>query len=153
MAVLLYLKKVRKTNKSSDSPLEFCLYEHFCQSEISNFCYVKKYRYRLHFNPYFLIHLTFYGSVKVVLINLVAIVMMPTKLVTLDPLKIKVFWFKAYDVIICVHDVIDKLLSPELYCRYNHVTKFGNSSICISIIIKSIEIGKSLISSAPREFE
>ena len=33
---------------------------------ISNFCYINKYRYRLHFNTYFLILLTLFDSLKVV---------------------------------------------------------------------------------------
>ena len=52
--------------------------------EISNFCHIKKYEYRLHFNTQFL---RFLGL-----------------------LKIKVFWNKCYDVIIYLHDVTNKML-------------------------------------------
>ena len=53
--------------------------------KICNFCYIKKYRYRLHINTKFLIFLT----LKVVLINIVAILMMSAKLSTLGLVKIK----------------------------------------------------------------
>ena len=50
-------------------------------------------------------------SLKVVLINMVAILMMSTKLATLGLLEIKVFWNKGYDVIISINDVANKILS------------------------------------------
>ena len=81
--------------------------------EISNFCYIKKYEYRLHFDTEFLILLTLFNSLKVVLINMVATLMMPAKLATLGLLKINVYWIKGYDVIISVHDVTKKILSRE----------------------------------------
>ena len=40
--VTAYLKKIQKTHKSRDKPLEFCLRQHF-SPEISNFCYIRKY--------------------------------------------------------------------------------------------------------------
>ena len=55
--------------------------------EINNFCYIRNYRHRLHF----LILLTFFESVKVILINIVAILMMEAKLDTLGLLKIEIF--------------------------------------------------------------
>ena len=58
---------------------------------ISNFCYINKYRHRLHFNTYFLILLTLFDSLKVVLINVDSILMMSANLATLGFLKIKVF--------------------------------------------------------------
>ena len=63
--------------------------------EINNFCYIKKYRYRLHFDTQFLIVLTFLESLKVVLINVVAILMVSAKLATLDLLLKKVFLEKV----------------------------------------------------------
>ena len=56
-------------------------------------------------------------------------------------LKIKVFWKKGYDVIIFVHGVTDKVLSP--YTNYNVNVgmwlKFGNSTISVrEVIITSI---------------
>ena len=76
--------------------------------EISNSCYIKKYRYRLHFNTWFQV-LTFFWICKgSFLINMVAILMILAKLATLDLLKIKIFWNKGYNVIISLYDVSRK---------------------------------------------
>ena len=50
-----------------------------------------RYRIRLCFNTQLLILLTLLESLKVVLINMVVILMMPSKLATLGFLKIKIF--------------------------------------------------------------
>ena len=106
-------------------------------TEISKFCYIMEYRYRLHFDIYFLILLTFIESLKIVLINMVTILMMSAKMATLGLLKIKVFWNKGYGVIISIHDVINKILLHDL----NYIvvvvmcTKFGNSSISVKEVI------------------
>ena len=47
--VVPYLKKIQKQYKSPDTPLSFAENRIFLL-EISNFCYIKKYRYRLLFN-------------------------------------------------------------------------------------------------------
>ena len=52
-------------------------------------------------------------TLKVILINMVAIFMMSSKLDTLGLLKIKLFWNKGYEVIISVHDVTNKILSSD----------------------------------------
>ena len=66
----------------------------------------------MHFKTYFFIILTSFEFLKVVLINMVAILMMsPNWLLGL--LKIKLFQNKGYDVIIFVHDVINKILSRD----------------------------------------
>ena len=63
--------------------------------------------------------------------------MMLAKLVTLDLLKIKVFWNTSYDVITSVCDVTNKILS----CDSNYIVdvvmwrKFGNSSISMRDVI------------------
>ena len=83
----------------------------------------------------------FFESSKIVLINMVTILMMSAKMVTLGLLKIKVFWNKGRDVIISVHDFINKLSSRESSYIVDMVMwpKFGNSSICIrEVIITSI---------------
>ena len=80
-------------------------------SEISKFCYIKKFIYRLHFDTKFLIILTFFESLKIVLMNMVAILMMSAKMVTLGLLKIKVIENKAYDAITFVY----------LPCNSNHI--------------------------------
>ena len=62
---------------------------------------------------------------------MVAVLMMSAKLVTLDLLKIKVFWNKGYDVIISVYDINNKILSRDS----NYIvdvarwSKFRNSNI------------------------
>ena len=56
---------------------------------------------------------------------------MSAKIATVGLLKTKVFWTKGYDIIITVHDVINKILS----CDWNSIVdgvmrpRFGNSSI------------------------
>ena len=87
-----------------------------------------------------LILLTF-ESIKVVLINTVAALMMSVKLVTLSVLKIKIFWNEDYDVIISVHDVANKiLLRNSIYIVDVAMwPKFGNSNISMrEVIITSI---------------
>ena len=111
--VIPYLNNIEKRYKLLGTPLNFCWHQYF-SSEISNFCYIKKYRYRLHFNTWwFLIPLTFFESLKDVVITMVSILMMSAKLATLGLLKLKYFeikimtsWFpsmisptKAYHVI------------------------------------------------------
>ena len=44
-------------------------------SEFSKFCYIRKCRYRLQFGTWFLIFLTFFGSLKMYLISMVTILM------------------------------------------------------------------------------
>ena len=59
---------------------------------------------------------------------MVEILMMSAKLVTLGLLKIEVFWNKGYEVIIFVHDVTNKILSPNSNYIVDGVMwpKFGN---------------------------
>ena len=47
--VIPYLMKILKINESRDAHVEFCCLKHFLP-EINKFWYVKKYRYRLHFD-------------------------------------------------------------------------------------------------------
>ena len=110
-------------------------------SEISKFCCIKKYRYRLHFDTQFLTLLTSLESLKIVLINMVTILMMSAKIATLGLLEIWVFWNKGYDVIIFAHIVTSKKLSRDSNCFVDVVMwpKFVNSSIYIrEVIITSI---------------
>ena len=110
-------------NQKTKNTLEFCWHHHFSQ-EISNFWYIKKCRYRLNFNKYFLILLYFLESLRIVLINIVAIWimssnlatviwMMSSKFATLGVLKNKTFWNKGHDVIFSVHYVANKILSHK----------------------------------------
>ena len=122
--------------------------EPLCSADISNFslenskfCYIKKYRYRLHFDTQFLILLSFIESLKIFLINMVTILMMSAKMATPGLRKIKVFWKKGYDVIIFVNDVTNKILSRDSNYIVDVVTwpKFGNSNISMrEVIITSI---------------
>ena len=67
--------------------------------------------------------------------------MMSAKLATLALFKIKVFWYKGYDVIIFVHDVTIKMLSRESNYIVDVVIwpKFGNFSISMrEVIITSV---------------
>ena len=124
-----YLKKIQKIYKSRDTTFEFCWHQQFLP-EISNFCYIKKYIYRLYFDILFLILLTFVWYWKIFSINVVTILMMSAKMTTLGLLKIKFIWNKDYEAIISLYDVINKNLS----CDSNFIVgvviwpKFGNSS-------------------------
>ena len=72
---------------------------------------------------------------------MVAISMPSAKLATLDLLEIKVFWNKVYDVIISIHDVINKILSRESNYIVDTVlwSKFGNSRTSMrEVVIISI---------------
>ena len=108
-------------------------------SEISKFCYIRKYRYRLHFSISFLILLIFFESLKIFLKNIVKILMMSAKLATPGLLNIKIFRNKGYDVIILDYDINNKILSHGL----NHIVdmvkwpKFGNSSFSMREVIIS----------------
>ena len=94
---------------------------------------IKIYRYRLFYryryiNTYFLVLLTYFESVEISLINMVAILMMSAKMASLGLLKIKVFWNKCCDVRIYGHDGTNHFLSCESNCMVMW-PKFGNFSI------------------------
>ena len=105
-------------------------------TEISKFWYIKKYRYRLHFNTKFLILLTFFESLKIVSISMVAILMMSTKLATLDP-EIKRFWNKGWDVTTSFHGVTSKILSRDSIYSVDVVMwpEFVNYNISMTKVI------------------
>ena len=122
--VISYLNNIQKSYQPRDTLLAFCWHQHFFNGPSENFVISKKYWYRLHFNTKFL--LTLFESLRVVLINIVAILMMPVKLAALGFLKIMVFWNKGSDVIVSM--VTKKVLSRDsnyikLYCRFGHVIK------------------------------
>ena len=124
-----YLKKMQKTYESRDTHPEFCWHHHFLP-EISKFCSIKKYSYKLHIGTYFLMLLTVLEYLKIISINLVIILMVSAKMATPGLLKITVFWNKCYDVIISVDYVTNKILSRDS----NYIVdvfmwpKFGNYS-------------------------
>ena len=111
--VIPYLNKILKDMNHITNPLSSADVSIFSLG-VSKFCYIKKYRYRLHFDQSFLILLTFLESLKNFIINLVIILMMSAKMATPGLLKITIFWNKGYDVIIPVDDVPKKLLSCDL---------------------------------------
>ena len=63
--------------------------------------------------------------------------MMSAKMATIDLLKMKLFWNNAYDVIIFVHDVTNKLLSRDSNYIVDVVIwpKFSNPSISMREVI------------------
>ena len=132
--VIPNLKKIQKVYESRDTPrADISIFS----PEISKFCYIKQYRYRLNFTTWFLIVLAFLESLQISLINLVIILMMSAKIATPVLLKITVFWNKGYDVIISVDDVTNKILSRDS----NNIEvafmwpKFGNCSISMKEVI------------------
>ena len=127
--LIAYLKKIQKLYESRDTPPELSWHQH-----------IKKYRYRLHFDTWFLILLTFLESLNIFLINMVIILMMSAKIATLGLLKTKIFWNKGDDVIIPVHEVNNKILSRDSNYIIDVVMwpKFGNSSISMREVITSI---------------
>ena len=95
---------------------------------ISKFSYIKTYRYRLHFDTWFLIFFNFSWVFKGCFNKNGTVLMMSAKMATTGLLKIKVFWNISYDVIISVIDVTNKILLHDS----NHIVdvvmwpKFGH---------------------------
>ena len=92
---------------------------------INKFCYVKKYRYRMHFDTLFLFLWTFYESLKIVLINMIKILMVSAKMAFLCFLKIRVFWNKILSHV--SNYIINVVMWP----------KFGKSIISMREVIKT----------------
>ena len=78
--IIPYLKRFQKIYKSRDAPLEICLYQHFLTRNQQLLLYQEIEISIAHFNTQLLIPLTFFEFLKVVLINMVAILMMSPKL-------------------------------------------------------------------------
>ena len=57
----------------------------------------------------------FCESLNTFLINMIAILMISAKMATLGLFKIKVFWNKAYEVIISAYNVTNEILSRDSY--------------------------------------
>ena len=101
-----------------------------------------------------LILLTFFESLKVVLINMVAILMMSAR-----PSEIKLFWNKGYEVMISVHDVINKSFSRDSKYIVDVIMwpKFGNLQSLVRIwpiwpVEKPIFLKCALVSSSVGSF-
>ena len=112
--------------------------------EIDKCCYINKYSYRFHFQYMTSNSFNSVDSLKNVLVNLVTILMLSAKIVTLTLLKIKLFSNNSYGVINSGHDVTNKTLS----CDSNYIVgvfmrqKIGNFSIFMrENIITSILLG------------
>ena len=83
-----------------------------------------------------------FESLKAFLINMVAILMISAKLVTLGLFKVKLFWNKCYGLIISVHDVTRKILwLDSIYiaviyglCKVMYVRVFVREVIITSIL-------------------
>ena len=72
---------------------------------------------------------------------MVTILMISTKLATLDLPEIKLFWNNGYEVVNFFHDVSDKILSRDSNYIVDVIMwpKFGNSSVSMrEVIIASI---------------
>ena len=65
--------------------------------------------------------------------------MMSVKMTTLSALKITIFWYERSDVIIFVHDIINKVSSHDSNYIVDVVMwpKFGNSSISMKEVFKT----------------
>ena len=96
--------------------------------EITNLCYIKKYRHKLDLDAEFLILLLLFECLKVILINLVAILMMSANLLTLELLKINVFWNKGYGLIISVFKVYNYYTSSKEWETENENSRKRNVS-------------------------
>ena len=91
----------------------------------------------MHFGTQFLILVTFFESLKILLIKIVMILKMSAKLAALGLLRIRLFRNERYDVIIYDHDVNSKILSRESNYIVDMVMwpKFGSSSISMREVI------------------
>ena len=136
--VITYLRKIQKYINHVSHPLISADISIF-SLEMSTFCYIKKYRYRLYFGTQLLFLLKFCKSLRIGLINIVTILMMSAKMAALGLLRIKVFWNKGSSIIISVHDLTNKILSRDSYYITDVIIwpKFGNSSISIREVIKT----------------
>ena len=115
-------------------------------TEISNFCFIKKYSYRLCFHIYFLILLTLFESLKVALITIVAILMMSTKLAALSTIYMReviitwiLFKFGSSSIIWNWHKLWSWNFMQMWQKGWNYKSeKFrANSSVCRSYMGKT----------------
>ena len=132
--IIPYLKEIQKLYKSCDTPVKFCWHRAFCQRKSAMFECL----------------LILFESLKVVLINMIAILMVSARLATSGLLKMKIFWNEGYDVIFPAHKDINKILSFDSNYIVDMViwAKFGNPSIhCVKYrnfiyLIGKKEVGK-----------
>ena len=113
--IIPYLKKILKNIWITWHTPRFLLTSAFFNRKSATFVISRNTNtyFILIYNVWYIILLTFFESLKVALINKVAILLMSAKFLTLGLLKIKVFWKKDYDVIISVLDTTNKVLSCD----------------------------------------
>ena len=114
--VMPYLRKIQEIYKLRDTLLsssDICI----LSSEISKFCYIKKYKHRFHFDTTFPILSTFFESLKIFLVNMVTTLMMSAKMATLDFPEMKLFWNNRYYVIVFNNDTTSKIV----WCDSNYI--------------------------------
>ena len=75
-----------------------------------------------------------FESLKVFLINIVAILMMLSKLATLCLLKVKVFLNEGYDVIIFVHGVTNNLSRDSNYIADYIAELYYRSLVALTLL-------------------
>ena len=115
----------------------------FFSPEISKFCYIKKYRYRFHFDASVLFILSYFDPLNTVLINMVTTFMMSAKMATQAFLKCKFFKIKVMKSFFFVFGVTDKLSSRD--SNYDVIAvmwpELDNSNISIrEVLIISVLI-------------
>ena len=91
--VIAYLREIQKLHESLVHPLISADINIFWP-KISNFSYIRNFRYRLHFNEKYLDLLTFLESLRVILVNVIELLIMSAKVTTLDLLKKIMFEIK-----------------------------------------------------------
>ena len=124
--VIPYLKNIYKKIWITRHPLGSADFNIFSREDIK-FYNIKKYRYRLHFNAWFLLPLTFFWVFKDFFIRIVTILKMLVEKATLIVLKVKICWTKCYDAHIFLSYFTRKVASCD--------SSFCNSSISISEVI------------------
>ena len=101
--IIPYLKKIQNINESHDTPLEFCWHQHFFTRNQQILLHQEM---QMYIAFWYIISNSFNFS-------WVFVILMSAKMATPGLLKIKLFLNEGYDVIISVHDVINKILSRD----------------------------------------
>ena len=83
--------------------------------EISKFCYIKKYRYRLGFDTSFLYILTFLESSQIAIIIMVKVLMISAKMATPAFVKKGIFQIKV------ITSYIMSMTSPAKFCHMTEI--------------------------------
>ena len=105
--------------------------------EITKFSYIAKYRYKFNLDAHYLTVPIFIELLRIALINMVKILMVSAKMGTSGLLKIKIFWKKAYNVMIFAQDVTNTILFRDSNYNVNVVMspKFGYCRISVRKVI------------------